>query len=1713
MNLKQPDPTTLPTTLLPSGRTEYRRPLWRVVSVILILVQLCSIFPVGLWAADLAAAQSAQRPPDEVRVNRTIPPHSPAASVAPLKNDPTDEEISALRLFPHRLVPVEPQPKSAFGGLFGNKSTPQRSAESNEHAVKTLRTLQQSADPNDLTTLEQFIASHPQSRWAASLKHELSRRKFQQGYFKESVAGWQLLWDELKDRRDPSACDVADEALAQLLEAFIGLGDAKRLSQLIGEQAGRPGNGLIEAKFLRAKQAVWLYKHRGSQNVMCGALALYTILDHQGKKHKPIRLNDVTEDHIATGLSLAELKGYAEKLGLDATMVRRTNPNSRFPAPSVFHLPAGHYAAIVAAEGDKYFVVDRAMQFQGWVSQAALNTQVSGYFLVVGKHPGAGWEGIPESEGANIFGRDGLHGVESTGQAATEGSPAVGGDCNQKGMPGYTLNPKLGAIRIDDTPLGYSPPVGPPVFFRISYNDGDDSKPASAPTYPNVGRMWSINWVAYIDHISGSVTSSSRLTAHLSGGGTEVSSYNTTTGQFGFNDRSFATITRGGPNLSTYTRTLPDGSTEIYNTPNNPINPTRVFLTQKIDPQGNSLSFTYDANLRLVAVTDSIGQVTTLQYTNTWKVAKVTDPFGRFATFAYDSAGNLTNVTDVIGLSSSFTYGAAEFITSMTTPYGTTAFTKVNGASSWDRTVTATDPNGDRERVQYIEPISVPFSGPSIASSYNVRGSNIAFYADNDRLAYRNSFFWSKKAMRDAPDNINAARSYRWFTGTGWLVTPILEAVKEPFEDRVWFNYPGQILGEYSYAGGLPEKTLRFLPGGIPQLSQSYYNARGKPTRLVDPLGRETTFRYAADLLDPIEVLQFVGGTNYQRLASFSWNAQHLPLTATNASGQVTSFTYNTRGQPLTVVNPRGETAAFNYNTNGYLISVNGPLSGTNDLTTFTYDGYGRPRTVTGPDGYSVTFDYDHLDRKTKVTYPDETYEEFTYNRLDLTTVRDRLGRVTTSTYDNLRRVIQVQDPLNRVTRFDWCKCGSLNALIDPLGRTTQWLYDLQGRTTAKVYADGSKIRYLYETNTSRLKQVIDEKGQVTTYHYNADDSIAQITYSNAPIATPSVAYTYDTNYSRTVSMTDGTGTTTYSYHAVPQLGANQVSAVDGPLPNDTVTYFYDQLGRMTNRAINGVATVAAFDALGRVTSSTNALGSFSYSYDGPTTRLLSATYPNGQTSTFGYYGNAGDRRLQSITNAAGGTLLSRFAYAYNAVGNITNWTQQLGAATPFNLVCSYDAVDQLTSVVKKDGANTLKTYAYTYDLAANRTSETIDGQARQFSYNVLNEIATGTGTNTPTTYEWDAVHRLVSINQGTNRSEFSYDGLGRRVRIVEKQSGTVVDDRRFVWCELEISEERDATGAIVQKRHFPQGTQLTGGAAAGRYYYARDHLGSLREMINALGNVSARYDYEPYGRRIHLNGNLETDWGFTSHLFHPQSALHLAPYRAYDSAIGRWLSRDPVASAELLPEGPNLYSYVANNPINLSDPTGQFIPIIVAAGAALWTAAEISLSTYDAYDTARTLLDPCKSGRAKFLAGGLFLAGLVLPGGGYSKLDDFKGGGSWLMDEAKYLAYVKGRPMVGRADGQFMTSSRELNDLLLDVGDDPIALGKRLGVEGWTENTKLIRIDVLDPLRFNPRLPDQSMTGANSLFLPGGKTIGGVSEIVTDPIPAASVWATPLRQ
>jgi type VI secretion system secreted protein VgrG len=95
---------------------------------------------------------------------------------------------------------------------------------------------------------------------------------------------------------------------------------------------------------------------------------------------------------------------------------------------------------------------------------------------------------------------------------------------------------------------------------------------------------------------------------------------------------------------------------------------------------------------------------------------------------------------------------------------------------------------------------------------------------------------------------------------------------------------------------------------------------------------------------------------------------------------------------------------------------------------------------------------------------------------------------------------------------------------------------------------------------------------------------------------------------------------------------------------------------------------------------------------------------------------------------------------------------------------------------------------------------------------------------------------------------------------------------------------------------------------------------------MNINGTLAARYDYEPYGKRIvqYEASGYTCDLGFTGHISQQsavsgQSEIVLTHYRAYDPNFGKWLSADPIGERG----GMNLYAYVMGNPLNALDQFG----------------------------------------------------------------------------------------------------------------------------------------------------------------------------------------------
>jgi RHS repeat-associated protein len=119
--------------------------------------------------------------------------------------------------------------------------------------------------------------------------------------------------------------------------------------------------------------------------------------------------------------------------------------------------------------------------------------------------------------------------------------------------------------------------------------------------------------------------------------------------------------------------------------------------------------------------------------------------------------------------------------------------------------------------------------------------------------------------------------------------------------------------------------------------------------------------------------------------------------------------------------------------------------------------------------------------------------------------------------------------------------------------------------------------------------------------------------------------------------------------------------------------------------------------------------------------------------------------------------------------------------------------------------------------------------------------------------------------------------------------------------------------------------------------YFHTDHIGSVQVVTDQAGTVVERLSYDVFGKRRNTNGlddagnitlgnqikGQAPHRGYTGHEMLEETALVHMNGRIYDPALGRVLSADPIIQAPFNSQSYNRYSYVMNNPLALTDPSG----------------------------------------------------------------------------------------------------------------------------------------------------------------------------------------------
>ncbi|MGN7836769.1 RHS repeat-associated core domain-containing protein [Stenotrophomonas sp. 22385] len=104
--------------------------------------------------------------------------------------------------------------------------------------------------------------------------------------------------------------------------------------------------------------------------------------------------------------------------------------------------------------------------------------------------------------------------------------------------------------------------------------------------------------------------------------------------------------------------------------------------------------------------------------------------------------------------------------------------------------------------------------------------------------------------------------------------------------------------------------------------------------------------------------------------------------------------------------------------------------------------------------------------------------------------------------------------------------------------------------------------------------------------------------------------------------------------------------------------------------------------------------------------------------------------------------------------------------------------------------------------------------------------------------------------------------------------------------------------------------------------YIHTDALGSPVAITDQAGNVIGRATYQPFGETVE---KIQNDMpGYAGHVSDSITGFSYMQQRYYDSALGRFLSSDPVTPLQRSGGAFNRYSYAANNPYTFNDPDGR---------------------------------------------------------------------------------------------------------------------------------------------------------------------------------------------
>ncbi len=593
-----------------------------------------------------------------------------------------------------------------------------------------------------------------------------------------------------------------------------------------------------------------------------------------------------------------------------------------------------------------------------------------------------------------------------------------------------------------------------------------------------------------------------------------------------------------------------------------------------------------------------------------------------------------------------------------------------------------------------------------------------------------------------------------------------------------------------------------------------------------------------------------------------------------------------------------------------------------------------------------ATTHYDVLSRRMSVIAPDGGIQEFDYGGLSTQTT-NALFQTETKTQNAIGELVLSEDHLNGTVTYSYDAYGNLLE-TNANGVITTLSYDQRGRKTGMTDADMGTWSYSYNV-LGELTSQTDAKNQVITMAY---DVLGRMT--SRVEAEGTTTWTYDTATKGIGKIHQVSGPNGYLEVATyDSLGRPDTTAttISGTVYNTSLTY--DAQGRPdTITYPSGFAVKNNYTANGFLGSVSEVLGGTVY-WQADTVdaegMVTQETLGNGVVTSRAY--DPATALLDSIQTTKSGTNIQNLAFVFDTLGNLK---EREDLTRNRKEVFGYDGLNRVLSTTLTDTSttSTLNTTTYSYDALGNITFKSDVGNylygqngagphavttagANTYTYDANGSMISGAGRTTawtsfnkPQNIADSATGNWTSFVYGPDRGRIQQNAQTNGITTTTTYVGGSYEKRSRLNEPDELVHYIRAGGTVAIYTEIDDGNSLTNKTR----YLHKDHLGSVESITDEQGVVTEHLSYDAHGKRRQSDWAAgtpaipnETPRGFTGHEHLDGVGLIHMNGRVYDPTLGRFLSADPHVQAPSDTQSFNRYTYVKNNPLSYTDPSGFF--------------------------------------------------------------------------------------------------------------------------------------------------------------------------------------------